>query len=689
MHRWFFAGDEIIYKAPTPPATPGPEPCTPPSDQIPEAEWKFTVKFKGRLCSNESVALTGNCDSLGNWEVQKCVILQKIPNSSAWTITLNIPRNCDIRYRYLICATNDRGYRIVRSWETHKGGRLIRQEDEQELEESMSSDVFGVSKGARHIERGWISGDVQAVQFTFFQAPFTFKEVRSKNPLLLYVKVTLMKLKSSESSEVPLKQSQNREEEKDEALRKTFAYCEVASWGQSREAEFHCQPKYGTACHPEEILMFHMTLGDVANTVYLIDLYTYPPKTACDVPPYHLGYQYVLPQQLKGSEGTLRMNIMCATKHRSIGSMVFDYLLIKPLSSHTFDLRDTSAYDWRKEQIPLHIGHRGCGKSFWFQDKILRENTLNSFIQAMEHGADMVEFDVLLTYDRIPIIYHDLQLYISRKAGLNKTQYDVMELFLDKDEINELKRYARVLKSGFISLPVNKFTLQQLKSVQAHENPPESPYSLPFVTLEKVLKNLPSTLGFNIEIKWPENITESSGDFHPPDIDKNEYVDIILNTVLTRAGSRCIIFSSSNANICSMVRLKQNQYPVLFLCNTNDPKAKLLDPRGDSLLRAAYFAQTMELFGIAANARDILDSSSEISYIRERNIRLFAWGSETRLEECRKSLKDIGVDGIIYDRMNHFLTVDDLKQNVFLINERSKEKSVESKCLRNAIIDNQ
>ena len=53
------------------------------------------------------------------------------------------------------------------------------------------------------------------------------------------------------------------------------------------------------------------------------------------------------------------------------------------------------------------IGHRGNGRTVdttFNQDKP-HEHTLDSFRQAMEHGADGIEFDVFLTKDKHPIIY--------------------------------------------------------------------------------------------------------------------------------------------------------------------------------------------------------------------------------------------------------------------------------------------
>ena len=67
----------------------------------------------------------------------------------------------------------------------------------------------------------------------------------------------------------------------------------------------------------------------------------------------------------------------------------------------------------------MEVGHRGGGSSFRVKNKdgkidtsLLsdqRENSISSFNIAHSVGrADMVEFDVTMTRDFVPIIYHDL-----------------------------------------------------------------------------------------------------------------------------------------------------------------------------------------------------------------------------------------------------------------------------------------
>ena len=53
--------------------------------------------------------------------------------------------------------------------------------------------------------------------------------------------------------------------------------------------------------------------------------------------------------------------------------------------------------------LPWVIAHRGASS-------IAPENTASSFKSAKALGAEWVEFDVMLTADRIPIVFHDRSL---------------------------------------------------------------------------------------------------------------------------------------------------------------------------------------------------------------------------------------------------------------------------------------
>lgn len=56
-----------------------PPPCVRPSTSngFPERVWQFKVLMHDDLMANEKMAVVGNCDSLGNWQLSDCVIMSK------------------------------------------------------------------------------------------------------------------------------------------------------------------------------------------------------------------------------------------------------------------------------------------------------------------------------------------------------------------------------------------------------------------------------------------------------------------------------------------------------------------------------------------------------------------------------------------------------------------------------------
>jgi len=65
-----------------------------------------------------------------------------------------------------------------------------------------------------------------------------------------------------------------------------------------------------------------------------------------------------------------------------------------------------------KNKFPWVVGHRGAmGHA--------PENTMKSFEQALVLGADMLEFDVRLTKDAVPVVVHDANLDRTSNKSLN------------------------------------------------------------------------------------------------------------------------------------------------------------------------------------------------------------------------------------------------------------------------------
>jgi glycerophosphoryl diester phosphodiesterase len=98
------------------------------------------------------------------------------------------------------------------------------------------------------------------------------------------------------------------------------------------------------------------------------------------------------------------------------------------------------------------------------------ENSMEAFYHAIELGADSIEFDVRLTTDKIPIIFHYFYL----------------------DEITDA--------SG----PIFDFTLDQIRKVNIFSNRIQKKVNYKIPTLDDVLENIGGKIGLEIEIKGPE-----------------------------------------------------------------------------------------------------------------------------------------------------------------------------------------
>lgn len=121
-----------------------------------------------------------------------------------------------------------------------------------------------------------------------------------------------------------------------------------------------------------------------------------------------------------------------------MGSVAVDFLMIHPLKTWKGDLSVSYARHWRKRaKGPLDVGHRGLGNSYTKSPITLlfssaphplafvgrftgaRENTVRSLCEAANHGADFVEFDVQISKDKVPLVFHDFHICVNVKRRQN------------------------------------------------------------------------------------------------------------------------------------------------------------------------------------------------------------------------------------------------------------------------------
>ena len=75
----------------------------------------------------------------------------------------------------------------------------------------------------------------------------------------------------------------------------------------------------------------------------------------------------------------------------------------------------------------------------------VRENTIASLKNAVAHGADMVEFDVQISKDLVPVLYHNFELItsIAKKKGDQKMLVQLPVKSLTLEQLQNLKVYTR------------------------------------------------------------------------------------------------------------------------------------------------------------------------------------------------------------------------------------------------------
>lgn len=137
----------------------------------------------------------------------------------------------------------------------------------------------------------------------------------------------------------------------------------------------------------------------------------------------------------------------------------------------------------------------------------------------------------------------------------------------------------------------------------------------PFPTLKQVLEVIQPDVGYNVEIKWGEELDD--GKFEVDDqIDVNLYMDRILNVIYKYAGNRRIIFSCFSADVCSILRLKQNKYPVMFLTQAVTARYQSYkDPRCLTVKAGVQFSLCMELLGLSIHTEDLLRDTTQVKLI--------------------------------------------------------------------------
>ncbi|KAI0537714.1 Glycerophosphoryl diester phosphodiesterase family-domain-containing protein [Xylaria digitata] len=371
---------------------------------------------------------------------------------------------------------------------------------------------------------------------------------------------------------------------------------------------------------------------------------------------HKIGRAVALLSSVRPNLGTSRMNLqgdicvpIMGSNLEVIGAVNFNFLVITPFTHPNMEINSQQTY-WKKLAPTMVIGHRGLGKNFLANKSLqLGENTISSFIAAANLGAQYVEFDVQLTKDHVPVIYHD---FLVSETGIDAPVHTLtLEQFLHindgtngrsrRDEgegrrpnANRSSSGEGGLKQRSLSVDFNnkqdtsldermKYTLNYKKSGYK-ANTRGNFVQAPFATLEELFKKIPENVGFNIEMKYPMLLESEQHYMDTYAIELNSFCDTVLTKVYEMAQNRHIIFSSFNPDICLCLNFKQPSIPIMFL--TDAGVEPVSDIRASSLQEAIRFASRWNLLGIVSNAIPFVNCPRLVKVVKQSGLVCVSYG---------------------------------------------------------------
>ncbi|KAI1727358.1 glycerophosphoryl diester phosphodiesterase family domain-containing protein [Ditylenchus destructor] len=644
----------------------------------------FTVQLHTpslqKLHDNEIMFVTGNHEQLGHWDPDGALKLTK-DEQGRWTGTITLTGVEVVKFRYFIgyyleSEANKPPCLIVSHWETHLTPRSVMpavEASKARVCRANVNDIFGFHGGRQMVGEGWLRNEdqnqilltVTGTALKFYKSRHIHQNYRLKIvPLDLRNKHDSAMLDNNDNDE----DGDNNDDSEQLPNLPSYSPTEIAPL-TSENPKFRDQDEFGELFHNSvDYYMYRTCCIAVEYLGFRIEVFS---TTSNEL----VAVGYALPSALHDTYGKTSVPLL-TKKGIPVGKFYFGYLFVRPLRlpHPKQNMRASYSKHWKK-RTTLEVGHRGMGNSYT-KCAVARENTLHSLNSAAKNGADLVEFDVHLTKDKVAIVYHDFHVMVSvakqrnGSASVDFYQLAVKDLklaqlqLLHLDHVHHQNSTPKCTDSdsGGESTP----TPGLHKVTAGHD---ETEEHRPFPTLVEAFNNVSEEVGFNVEVKYPMVTVDGQNECENY-FERNEFLDIILADILNNAGQRRIVFSSFDPDICTMIALKQNKYPVLFLCVGHDTKhLTFVDERTSTSMTAVKFIAGFGLLGVNFNSEDVLRDPAPILKAQEYGLITFVWGDELiekkNVEYFKKTLL---VDGVIYDRIGEGET----RSNVFSLEKQMK-----------------
>uniref|UniRef100_A0A3Q2VSV9 Glycerophosphocholine phosphodiesterase GPCPD1 n=1 Tax=Haplochromis burtoni TaxID=8153 RepID=A0A3Q2VSV9_HAPBU len=610
---------------------------------------EVTLAIRGETSPGEVFAVVGSCEALGSWSHQKAVTLHPVGGDECmWTTTVTVPKGVVTQYRYFkgfFLESKSAGgpcQVIVNMWETHHRPRTM---SPTATHQNIDDGQFGFHNGINCLDSGWLTcqTEIRLRLHHSKKAPVSITKKKFKKSRFR-IKLTLEGVEEEEDDE-------DENELSPSSWHKMTTTLEISMISANGYKSRHSQPECGYALEPSQWTEYSIHTMDPDNLELTFEFFEEDLSEHVvqgDIHPGHVGAACLLSSSFleSGNDiGVVTLPIMGRNSRQTIGKVRVDYLVIRPIQGLQCDMSSSYTKYWKKRGT-LDVGHRGAGSTHAAKHHRIRENTIASFKSAAKHGVAFVEFDVHLSKDAVPIVYHDLTCCISTKKKNDKNleliEVPVKDLTYDQLQLLKLAHVTAMKVND------HKDLLDDEDEIDEHQ---------PFPSLSQIFQAVPENVGFNIELKWICQMKDGSWDGNLSSyFNMNTFLDIVLTDVLQKGGKRRIVFSCFDPDICTMVRHKQNKYPILFLTQgISDKYPEMMDIRCQSTKIAMSFAQSENILGISAHTEELLKYLSYIGDAQSKGLVVFSWGDDNNDHETRRKLREQGIDGLIYDRISESL----------------------------------
>lgn len=98
------------------------------------------------------------------------------------------------------------------------------------------------------------------------------------------------------------------------------------------------------------------------------------------------------------------------------------------------------------------------------------------------------------------------------------------------------------------------------------------------------------------------------------------------------------------------MKLKQNRFPVLYLLEFETDYSPFLYFYPNISEVSLGFANSERILGVDMQASDLLKDIQPLRHAQELGLVTFVWGDDLATHENRDYFKNLGVEGVIYDR---------------------------------------